>query len=71
MTLEEKLQNLPDDPGVYIMKDAAGHIIYIGKAVSLAERVSRLQALIRQEGLDEQGGRTGKERFSEIRNKLK
>ena len=39
MTLEEKLQNLPDLPGVYIMKDAKGHVIYIGKAVSLWNRV--------------------------------
>ncbi len=39
MTLEEKLQNLPEEPGVYIMKDAKGHVIYIGKAVSLWNRV--------------------------------
>jgi excinuclease ABC subunit C len=39
MTLDEKLQNLPDAPGVYLMKDAKGHIIYIGKAVSLRSRV--------------------------------
>jgi excinuclease ABC subunit C len=39
MTLEEKLQNLPDEPGVYLMKDTADHIIYIGKAVSLKNRV--------------------------------
>jgi excinuclease ABC subunit C len=39
MTLEEKLQNLPDAPGVYLMKDAKGHVIYIGKAVSLKNRV--------------------------------
>jgi len=39
MTLEEKLKNLPDAPGVYLMKDAKGHIIYIGKAVSLWNRV--------------------------------
>lgn len=39
MTLEEKLQNLPDAPGVYIMKDSRGHIIYIGKALSLRSRV--------------------------------
>src|SRR3990172_561368 len=39
MTLEEKLQNLPDAPGVYIMKAAKGHVIYIGKAVSLRNRV--------------------------------
>jgi excinuclease ABC subunit C len=40
MTLEEKLQNLPDEPGVYMMKDSRGHIIYIGKAVSLWNRVN-------------------------------
>ncbi len=39
MTLPEKLQNLPDEPGVYLMKDHAGHIIYVGKAVSLKSRV--------------------------------
>jgi len=39
MTFEEKLQNLPDAPGAYIMKDHAGHIIYIGKALSLKSRV--------------------------------
>jgi excinuclease ABC subunit C len=40
MTLEEKLRNLPDEPGVYMMKDARGRIIYIGKAVSLSNRVN-------------------------------
>jgi excinuclease ABC subunit C len=39
MTLSEKLQNLPDEPGVYLMKDGRGHIIYVGKAVSLKNRV--------------------------------
>jgi excinuclease ABC subunit C len=39
MTLPEKLQNLPAEPGVYLMKDGRGHIIYIGKALSLKNRV--------------------------------
>jgi excinuclease ABC subunit C len=39
MTLEEKLKNLPDSPGVYLMKDAKGHVIYVGKALSLWNRV--------------------------------
>ncbi len=39
MNLEEKLQNLPDSPGVYLMKDVKGHVIYIGKALSLWNRV--------------------------------
>jgi excinuclease ABC subunit C len=39
MSIEEKLKNMPDEPGVYLMKDSAGHIIYVGKAVSLKNRV--------------------------------
>ena len=35
----EKLKLLPDSPGVYIMKDANGRIIYVGKAVVLKNRV--------------------------------
>lgn len=37
--LKEKLKYLPDSPGVYLMKDGAGKIIYIGKALSLKKRV--------------------------------
>ena len=39
MTLKEKIKNLPDKPGVYIMRNAGGEIIYIGKAVVLKNRV--------------------------------
>jgi excinuclease ABC subunit C len=35
----DKLAVLPTDPGVYLMKDAAGKIIYIGKAINLRNRV--------------------------------
>ena len=34
-----RLNNLPGSPGVYLMKDAGGKIIYIGKAVSLKNRI--------------------------------
>jgi excinuclease ABC subunit C len=34
-----RLNNLPSSPGVYLMKDARGKIIYIGKAVSLKNRI--------------------------------
>ncbi len=37
--VEEKLKLLPDSPGVYLMKDARGKIIYVGKAVVLKNRV--------------------------------
>ncbi|MFZ5975603.1 MAG: excinuclease ABC subunit UvrC [Bacillota bacterium] len=37
--LRELIAALPDKPGVYIMKDAGGQIIYVGKAVSLKNRV--------------------------------
>ncbi|MBN1284564.1 MAG: excinuclease ABC subunit UvrC [Anaerolineae bacterium] len=33
------LDNLPAQPGVYIMKDAGGKVIYVGKSVSLRSRV--------------------------------
>ena len=35
----EKLKLLPDSPGVYIMKDAQGTIIYVGTAIVLKNRV--------------------------------
>ncbi|MCX7708226.1 MAG: excinuclease ABC subunit UvrC [Clostridia bacterium] len=37
--IQEELKKLPDKPGVYIMKDEQGKIIYIGKAVVLKNRV--------------------------------
>jgi len=37
--LLEKISNLPSGPGVYLFRDQEGRIIYIGKAVSLRNRV--------------------------------
>ena len=37
--LSDKLSTLPDRPGVYLMKDAQGKIIYVGKAINLKNRV--------------------------------
>jgi len=39
ISLEDKLKNLPEKPGVYIMRDKYNEIIYIGKAISLKNRV--------------------------------
>ncbi|HTQ30382.1 MAG TPA: excinuclease ABC subunit UvrC [Opitutaceae bacterium] len=38
--LKEKVRRLPDRPGVYLMKDRLGRIIYVGKAKNLKKRVS-------------------------------
>jgi excinuclease ABC subunit C len=37
--LEATLKRLPDRPGVYLMKDARGDVLYVGKAQSLRHRV--------------------------------
>ena len=37
--LLELVERLPDDPGVYIMRDRGGAIVYVGKAHRLRARV--------------------------------
>lgn len=37
--IREKLKTLPTNPGVYLMKDKDGKIIYVGKAINLKNRV--------------------------------
>ena len=39
MSIEEKLKEIPTSPGVYLHKDAAGRVIYVGKAKNLRSRV--------------------------------
>ncbi len=39
MNINEQLKNLPNQSGVYMMKDAQGEIIYVGKAKILKNRV--------------------------------
>lgn len=39
MSLEQKLKEIPASPGVYLHKDSAGRVIYIGKAKNLRNRV--------------------------------
>jgi excinuclease ABC subunit C len=38
-TIKETLRNLPDSPGVYIMRDNDNKVIYVGKAKALKNRV--------------------------------
>ena len=39
MSLEEKLSNLPTQPGCYLFRDKKAKIIYVGKAKNLRNRV--------------------------------
>jgi excinuclease ABC subunit C len=41
LTLDAKIKNLPDKPGVYLMKNEEQKIIYVGKAKDLSKRVSQ------------------------------
>ena len=40
LRIKEKLKNLPMSPGVYLMKNQNGDIIYVGKSKVLKSRVS-------------------------------
>ena len=37
--IEDELKKLPGKPGVYVMRDKDDNIIYVGKAISLKNRV--------------------------------
>jgi len=39
VAIEERLKEIPTSPGVYLHKDAAGKVIYVGKAKNLRSRV--------------------------------
>lgn len=47
----DKLKELPDKPGVYLMKDEEGQIIYVGKAKNLKNRVRQYFQASAQHGL--------------------
>jgi excinuclease ABC subunit C len=40
MAIQQKIRSIPASPGVYLYKNAAGEVIYVGKAKSLRHRVS-------------------------------
>ncbi|MCC8066585.1 MAG: excinuclease ABC subunit UvrC, partial [Clostridiales bacterium] len=48
--IEEELKKLPGRPGVYIMHDARDAIIYVGKAISLKNRVRQYFQTSRNKG---------------------
>jgi excinuclease ABC subunit C len=40
MDFQKKIKSLPVQPGVYLMKDGQGRVIYVGKAANIKKRVS-------------------------------
>jgi excinuclease ABC subunit C len=40
LSIAEQRRRLPDEPGVYLFRDAKGRVIYVGKAVSIRKRVA-------------------------------
>ena len=61
--LKKQIVNLPKTPGVYIFKDNLGEILYIGKAISLRDRVRSYTS----KNLGEERGR----QFEEMANRVK
>ena len=49
--IQEELKKLPARPGVYIMHDENDHIIYVGKAISLKNRVRQYFQSSRNKGV--------------------
>ena len=49
--IKDELKKLPDQPGVYIMRDISDTIIYIGKAKSLTKRVHQYFRPSHDEGI--------------------
>ena len=49
--IQEELKKLPAKPGVYIMHDERDHIIYVGKAISLKNRVRQYFQTSRNKGV--------------------
>lgn len=49
--IEEELKKLPGKPGVYLMHDEKDHIIYVGKAISLKNRVRQYFQSSRNKGV--------------------
>ncbi len=48
--IEEELKKLPSKPGVYLMRDEKDQIIYVGKAISLKNRVRQYFQMNRSKG---------------------
>ena len=48
--IEEELKKLPAKPGVYLMRDEKENIIYVGKAISLKNRVRQYFQSSRKRG---------------------
>src|SRR5947199_3781342 len=50
--IRDKLSQLPNKPGIYLMKDRFGRVVYVGKARNLRKRVSQYFHPSRRQGWD-------------------
>lgn len=69
MNQSDLYKKLPDSPGVYLMKDGAGRIIYVGKAVNLKRRVTSYFLACRS--FNEGGSRSFNLRIEQLVNETK
>ena len=51
--IQEELKKLPGKPGVYLMHDEKDEIIYVGKAISLKNRVRQYFQSSRNKGVQD------------------
>ena len=58
--IRKKLGVLPHKPGIYLMKDRFGTVIYVGKARDLRKRVSQYFHPSRRTGLGPEIQRAGR-----------
>ena len=63
--IRKKVSALPHKPGIYLMKDRFGTVIYVGKALDLRKRVSQYfhPSAAHGLGLEVQRARRGDLRF--------
>ena len=63
-SLLERLKAVPQRPGVYIMRNEQGDVIYVGKAASLRNRVRIYFGAPHEHGAEDAGAASSRSRTS-------